>query len=91
MGKQQFWGEVSGRATTCASRGGSKASGLTTEAAGWRGMIEVRLWHTRDGKDMFSVYLKPHWSDSGEVTKLAEGLLDHRVGPESFLVPALVA
>ncbi len=71
-----FYGTLQGNrgeATRCAT----KSSGLTAQAAGWRGCIEVRVEHDPDtGKDVFTVHLTP-WKGSGGSRKLlADGVLD---------------
>lgn len=91
MAKYQFWGTLRGKSGNTVERAGSRASGLTVEAAGWRGRISVRVWHdTRHGTDRFSVCLYPHWNDSGERKEIASGVLDHEALKDPF-VAALIA
>lgn len=91
MGKQQFWGiiEGSGKAQ---SRGGSKASGMTVEVAGWKGRVRVHVWYNEGkGRDEFRVMLYPHWdSADGASKEIASGILDHRALKDPF-IPALIA
>ena len=91
MGKMQFWGTLIGRGQQV-ERGGNKNSGLEVEAAGWKGCIEVQVWHDEmKGADMFRVILKPHWSEIGGTQKeIASGVLDHRALKDPF-IPALIA
>ena len=96
MGKFQFAGDVEGRSVTPARRYGTKASGMTADVGGWKGMIRTRVWYnaTKDC-DMFKVVLIPHWDDDGGGyhcggVVLAEGILDHRIA-DPFVVPALFA
>ena len=70
-----FYGTVEGnrgRATRC----GSKASGLTTKAAGWNGCIRVHIFTDDDGNDRYKVTLTPWSSSGGQVRPLAVGSLD---------------
>lgn len=92
MGKMQFWGTVEGRGKEVA-RGGTKASGLVVEAAGWKGRIVVSVFHDEmKGCDMFEVYLDAHWNDAarGENKLIASGVLDERALEDPF-IPALIA
>lgn len=74
----RFYGEVWGKSQTKASRCGTQYSGLVTNAAGWKGAIEV--WVHRDPKDpevdRFRVVLKPWKGSEGKRRLLAEGVLD---------------
>jgi hypothetical protein len=54
-----FYGAVSGKAKTKASRLGSKNSGLAVEACSWQGKVVVYLSEC-DGTDMATVSLEPH-------------------------------
>lgn len=87
----QFYGTVCGSAGEGARQGG-KESGLTTQAAGYAGCIQVRVWYDEDKKcDRFRVSMIP-WKNS-ETSKwitLAEGILDADI-TDPFLVPALFA
>lgn len=66
-----FYGTIRGQRGQ-ASRLGNKVSGLTTHAAGWNGCIEVTLAHV-DGRDTFTVTLRP-WKNSGGTSRvIAEG------------------
>jgi len=70
-----FYGKMQG-ARGEATRCGTKSSGITTYAAGWRGAIRVDVSQNEDGLDVFTVYLEP-WQDSGgRQIVLADGLLD---------------
>jgi len=91
MAKMTFWGTLRGRGQSTVERGGSKESGLTVEAAGWKGRIVVRVYQDREGRDSFSVVMQPHWAQSGPNTVLAEGLLNHEIAEDAFVVPALFA
>ncbi len=71
-----FYGTLEGNrggATRC----GTKASGIRTNAAGWGGSIQVSVYE-EDGVDKYMVYLTP-WANSGGHSKLlAEGKLQSR-------------
>lgn len=91
MGKQRFYGTVQGNGVSRVERCGSKANGVEVDAAGWMGRIKTRVYHDHaTGKDMFKVWILPHWEDSGNGVLLAEGILDHRI-EDAFVVPALFA
>lgn len=91
MGKQQFYGTLQGNSNQSVDRCGSKANGVEVNAAGWAGRIKTRVYYDHaTGKDMFKVWLFPHWQDSGNGVLLAEGILDHRI-EDPFVVPALFA
>lgn len=91
MGKSQFYGTVQGNGPNSVDRCGSKANGVEVNAAGWKGRIKTRVYHDHEnGKDMFHVWLFPHWQDSGGGVLLAEGILDYRI-EDPFVVPALFA
>jgi hypothetical protein len=73
----QFYGTVRGQAATTATRRGSKSSGITTHAAGWRGAIRVDVFASEDGtEDRYLVTLTPWQSGGGQSSILAEGVLD---------------
>jgi hypothetical protein len=58
-----FYGVVSGRGRTAASRVGRKTTGLQTVAASWQDAVKVRLYE-RDGIDYARVELTP-WRGAG--------------------------
>lgn len=66
-----FYGAVTGKARTEATRLGSKASGLRAVAASWEGSVVTRLYE-RDGIDWAEVYLSP-WHGSGTSKLLYDG------------------
>ena len=69
----QYCGIVKGKRGV-ASRLGSKASGLVTQAASWGGAIEVQLYHDDEtGEDRFTVRQTP-WRNKGLSKLLAEGV-----------------
>lgn len=92
MGKYQFWGTLRGKSENTVERAGSKASGLSVEAAGWKGRIHVRVWHDEQhGTDRFVVHLLPHWNAAvGEGKTIAEGILDTEALKDPF-IGALIA
>lgn len=91
MAKYQFWGTLRGKSENTVERAGSKRSGLTVEAAGWNGRIQVRVWHNETkGVDEFSVLLRPHWNGDGESKEIASGVLDTRALKDPY-IPALIA
>jgi hypothetical protein len=70
-----FYGKLQGsrgEVTRC----GTKSSGITTYAAGWRGAIRVDVSQNEDGLDSFTVYLEPWQGSGGLQIVLADGLLD---------------
>ena len=72
-----FYGTLAGyRGKT--SRLGTKDSGLTTTAAGWKGAISVTVTEV-DGIDYYTVSLGPWQGSGGEYVKLASGKLDARI------------
>lgn len=74
----QFYGTLQGQRGE-ATRLGSKASGLTTTAAGWKGAIKVNIWHDEEhDQDQFEVRLTPWSYSGGEEKVLAQGVLDAR-------------
>jgi hypothetical protein len=72
-----FYGTLKG-SRGVATRCGTKNTGLTTHAAGWRGAIRVTVHHGADGRDRFEVQLVPWHGSGGRAVKLAEGVLDAR-------------
>ena len=92
MAKYQFWGTLRGKSENTVERAGSKASGLSVEAAGWKGRIWVRVWHDEaHGTDRFSVHLRPHWNaDDGIGKEIASGILDTEALKDPY-IPALIA
>jgi len=90
MAKFQFAGTVQGR-TEMVERYGTKASGVITQAAGWGGCIKTRIYHNDEkGRDMFVVTMEPWMNGDGEITILAEGILDARI-TDPYIVPAMFA
>lgn len=74
----QFRGTIQGGRGE-ASRLGTKSSGLTTKAAGWRGGIETRLWHDKGtGLDMFEVRQVSHHG-AGITRTIAHGVVGGNV------------
>ncbi len=69
-----FYGTLQGNRGE-ATRCGSKASGVTTYAAGWGGAVRVTVYE-QDGEDRYSVSLTPWQSSGGQSRLLAEGKLD---------------
>lgn len=49
-----FYGQVSGQASTVASRRGSANSGLKVSAQSWEGSVIVRLWEN-EGEIMLEI------------------------------------
>jgi hypothetical protein len=70
-----FYGTLQG-ARGEATRCGTKASGITTHAAGWQGAIRVDVFVDEDGRDSFTVHLVPWQSSGGQIVELASGRLD---------------
>jgi hypothetical protein len=66
-----FYGIVSGRGRTTASRVGRKATGLQTTAASWQGAVKVSLYE-RAGVDHALVELTP-WRGAGVTRVLYDG------------------
>jgi hypothetical protein len=66
-----FYGDVSGRSSTTASRLGTARSGLTVRAASWQGSISVQLYE-KDGVDYANVIMKP-WHGVGNFKVLYSG------------------
>lgn len=88
--KFQFAGEIAGRGEPI-RRYGTKTTNLRTKAAGWRGCIEVLVYHDEEsGNDRFRVQIIPWMQSGGEVTTLAEGILDAKI-TDPFVVPAVFA
>jgi len=79
----RFYGTLQGNRGE-ATRCGTKSSGVTTYAAGWRGAIRVNVYE-RDDVDRFSVELVP-WKDSGGAPEvIAMGLLDSAAPADTTL------
>ena len=54
-------------------------------------MIRTRVWYDREKQqDRFSVWVIPHWQESGVEKLIAEGVLDHSI-EEPFIIPAVFA
>ena len=69
-----FYGVLEG-SRGAATRCGTKNSGLTAIAAGWKGAIETYVTEV-NGVDHYQVWLIP-WQGSGDRERLiAEGILD---------------
>jgi hypothetical protein len=66
-----FYGVVSGRGRTTASRVGRKTTGLQTVAASWHGAVKVSLYE-RDGTDHALVELT-QWRGAGTNRVLYDG------------------
>ena len=71
-----FYGTVQGN-RSMATRSGHKRDGLSTNAAGHDGSINVYVWYDPEtGKDLFEVRLIP-WRGSGGISQwLASGTLN---------------
>ena len=72
-----FYGTLQGsrgKATRC----GTGASGIKTQAAGWRGAIEVQVFKGITGEDRYKVWLIP-WPNTGAHVTIAEGILNSDV------------
>lgn len=84
-----FWGTCQGH-RGMAERAGAKSSGMTTQAAGWQGCIEVCISYDEEtDRDMFVVSLVPWGSSGGGRRIIAEGVLDSSI--EEPFIPALIA
>ena len=73
-----FYAQIpcSSRNTTPTARGG-KSSGITTQAAGWQGCVEVNVWHNTEADvDEYRVCLTPWKNSGGERQELAQGILN---------------
>ena len=70
-----FYGTLQGGAGE-ATRTGSKKSGLTATAAGWKGAIETEVWINEAGDDYFRVVLRPWKGSGGKTIPLFAGKLD---------------
>ena len=69
-----FYGTLKGgrgEATRC----GTRNSGLTTYAAGWKGAIRVHVWND-EGVDRFQVSLEPWQGSGGRSRSLVSGHLN---------------
>ena len=69
-----FYGTLKGQAGE-ATRCGSRASGIVTYAAGWRGAIRVEVFLDEQGEDAYRVALVPWGNSSGISRQLASGKL----------------
>lgn len=70
-----FYGTLQGNRGQ-ATRGGSRDSGITTQAAGWGGAIKVETFVGDDGKDQFAIHLTPWKGSGGRARLIACGHLD---------------
>ena len=61
-----------GEATRCAT----KSSGISTTTAGWQGAINVQVWHSAGGRDMYRISLEPWQGSGGHSRLLAAGVLN---------------
>jgi hypothetical protein len=76
-----FYGTIQGtrgEATRC----GDSRSGLITQAASWKGAIEVRLFNL-NGEDYYEVTQIP-WMGSGISKRIASGLIGKEPTPLGF-------
>jgi len=89
MAKYQFAATMQGRGNEV-ERYGTKASGVITQAAGWRGCIKTRVYHDDKGRDRFVVTMEPWMNGDGGITVLAEGILNATI-TDPFIVPAVFA
>lgn len=72
-----FYGTLEGASKSAATRCGTKASGITTHAAGWHGAIRVEIHYNESlDCDMFEVSLVPWEGSRGKQRMLAVGVLD---------------
>lgn len=69
-----FYGTLSGKARTRATRTGTKSSGIETVAASWDGAINVNVYNHRDDSDRFTVHMIP-WNGLGDSITLVDGKL----------------
>ncbi len=69
-----FYAAINGRCSV-ATRTGTKASGMYSYTAGWKGCIYVRL-DEHDGQDRYIVSLEPWSGSGGQFRVIAEGPLD---------------
>lgn len=71
-----FYGTLQGargQRTAC----GSKGSGITVYAAGWKGAVCVRVYQDDKGRDCFIVE-QTQWRGHGDYAVIAEGVLGKR-------------
>jgi hypothetical protein len=68
-----FYGTLQGQRGE-ATRCGSKASGITTVAASWKGAVEVSVFVDEQGRDCFSVAQRT-WRGAGVSHVIAEGVI----------------
>lgn len=72
-----FYGTLKGKGKNIVTKCGTKNSGITITAQGWKGQIEVKIYHSKpSGEDMYSVSLVPANSEPGKTMILAVGALD---------------
>lgn len=70
-----FYGVVSGQAKNNATRRGNKRSGLVTQAATWRGAVEVSLDCDEAGNLRYRIRETP-WHGHGKYKEIAEGVFE---------------
>jgi len=88
--RRQFAGELDGTAHNNPRTYGDRR-GMSSDVGGWNGMIRTRVWHDEvRERDMFRVEVIPHWDSHGDITLLAEGVLDCKID-DPFIVPAVFA
>lgn len=69
-----FFGSIEGNRGK-ATRLGSRDSGMSATAAGWKGAIKTRIYH-EEGVDHYVVELIPWQSSGGNTQVLARGVLN---------------
>ena len=72
-----FYGKIHGKGkeTAVSTRTGTANSGLLTEAMGYKGRIEVHIYHSV-GQDYYTVYLLNHPDQPPFSKCIASGVLD---------------
>ena len=71
-----FYGKLHGNRGE-ATRLGTKASGITTWAASWKGAVRVSLYVNKDGQDMALVELR-EWRGQGSDRIIYQGPVNGR-------------
>lgn len=74
----RFYGTLTGRAKTVATRRGDNGSGIITFAASWNGAIRVEVGTDHLGREVFEVRMVP-WHGVGKTRLLSRGFLSREL------------
>lgn len=85
-----FYGTIAGQRAAPIGMGGTKANGLTTYAASYKGAIRVEVYVDDDGDDAFAI-TEQQWEGTGIRRWIAQGKIGKGAEADALIDPELRA